>query len=202
MGYDMYLKGQPLPDPEVPEGTPAWEAPRPNYFRLNIFGMSRWTAAMSQLGMLSEGGQPPSFAEAPKGYRDKEWEDMPVWFRDQEEAKLADHDLAGPGIPWWKFSSNDGWHVTAQECRQAVEAFAAHTEGQVKATLLETVDPGPDPERNKARLTGEMVINALGVVGVKMATEDGAEPGIDPEYWAEWIEFLRAGAAHDGFQVY
>lgn len=199
MGFDMYLRNKPLPEPEAPEGTPPWEREQPNYFRLNVWGMSRWVAAMDRLGMVDmDGDRTLGFPEVPAQYRDLDFEDYPPQLQEAIDRNLADHGTAGEGIPWWKFSSNDGWIVTPEECRQALAAFAAHTEGEVRATLLETTDPGPDGVRNKARLTAEMVITALGGLS---ATED-AEEGIDPEYWAQWLEFLRAGAAHDGFEVF
>lgn len=54
-----------------------------------------------------------------------------------EHAKhLGKHDDTVPGIESIKFSSNDGWWVTPEECRTAVAAWSAHP----KERRQETVD--------------------------------------------------------------
>lgn len=88
---------------------------------------------MAQLGMAF-----PSQAPQLPGPEPEPWEEHftpaceprteighAYWLRQQRA--LRDHGGPDeqPGIPIHKFASNDGWQVTAQECRQAVAAHEA-----------------------------------------------------------------------------
>ena len=80
-----------------------------DYFQANISGMGWLSEIMQKIGMLDAKTDMPRF----------EWEN---------EAQGEENIKAGsdsPGIPWWKFSSNDGWHVTEEECREALALYHA-----------------------------------------------------------------------------
>ncbi|MDP8928638.1 MAG: hypothetical protein M3O70_08720 [Actinomycetota bacterium] len=95
MGYDMFLV----------EKTGDTEK---DYFHLNIWGMRQTREAMynDHPGMLDDTPE-PEFT----------WGDA--------EAELSNLRRRGDdtGIAWWKLCSNDGWIVTADECRDAILAY-------------------------------------------------------------------------------
>jgi len=57
----------------------------------------------------------------------------------ENESHLRVHDEAVPGIAINKFDSNDGWHVTKEECASALEMWNAADEGRRNKTLAEIV---------------------------------------------------------------
>lgn len=117
----MYVEGL----PELPDDQPD------AYLRRNIWGMGNFRKALWRCGMVFDGPQP----DFPR--HELDWDD-PAHYDDRgepvsPEAKAhraaVDRTLRthgeghALGIPLWKFSSNDGWHVTAVECAQALEAY-------------------------------------------------------------------------------
>lgn len=124
MGYDMYVR-------PIPHGSrPADYYNSDQYLRRNIFGMHPTVEAMVELGMAfwSEHGPFPEYP----GYEHFDAEDEPVTDEGREYAArvaklLSWHgdDPQAQGIPSHKFTSNDGWHVTKQECEQALAAYDA-----------------------------------------------------------------------------
>jgi hypothetical protein len=163
MGYDMYW----VHDKDDPR----------NYFRLNIFGMSRFADAMYQLGALRDGytDESPSWPDEPEGY----WawkdgcvevgEDQATVYRKVEEqyrAKLT-WSPAGEvtGIPAHKLGTNDGWIVTPEEC------FVA-------ASTIRSADP-------------DRVAQVL--ASCEIARVD---------YWNDWVQWIADASEHGGFEVH
>ncbi|MFD1656964.1 hypothetical protein ACFSL4_01620 [Streptomyces caeni] len=166
MGYDMYIEN-------TPEGEAAPDGDT-SYFRLNIWGMSRYREIMHQLGMVAVDYQQPNFPELPDGI---DWEDVsavrypegqqPVKPEAVTFAKTIDEHLAWHpdppfGIALHKFGSNDGWLVTPQEIAAALEAYRTHSGDEVKVIV-------------------------------------GAE-GLD--YWLKWIAYLERAQHRGGFRVH
>ena len=126
----------------------------PGRFKSNWPGMRRLMRRMAVTGMLITDA-----AEPPAGASIVELSRMPPEERKVAGAWLSYHPEGFAGIPWWKLDSNDYWHVTSEECRQALEAWE-----------LSGMPP------------------------------DEADPWFD-EWWADWLRFIEAGAAVDGFYV-
>ncbi|ASU81537.1 hypothetical protein CDO52_00900 [Nocardiopsis gilva YIM 90087] len=127
-----------------------------SYFRLNIFGMARYAEAMYRLGMLYP-ADPGAFPEAHD--HGTTWEHVDAVqdleggdggrvvsgpaaaaaraYLDQVNAHLAQHPGEAAGIPSFKFSTNDGWHVTPEECRAAVKAARDATPNQLDANFAD-----------------------------------------------------------------
>lgn len=123
MGYDMYVRtenGRVRDDDRY-------------YLRRNIWGGHHFAEALVSLGMgFKATGTQPSWPEP---------DDFGVKYDDEQDAYVGDraaefkaaenavldwhgNDPDRPGIPVHKVcSSNDGWHVTKQECQQAVAAY-------------------------------------------------------------------------------
>lgn len=53
----------------------------------------------------------------------------------EQNAKLAAHDESTPGISYNKLCSNDGWHVTADECSGALKVWNGHPQDVRNAVL-------------------------------------------------------------------
>jgi hypothetical protein len=106
-----------------------------NYFRLNIWGMGRCRDLMEERGMIYYATGPTDWPEYNEPERDPEGEDDRAFYArcevyEEEYAKLTEpirsaHPGGGDTIPSHKFGSNDGWHVTAEECQAALAAEAA-----------------------------------------------------------------------------
>lgn len=138
MGYDLYLKAprQPAPETDWKDEASrkeyyAWQEESHSYLRRNIFGMGPVRDDMERLGM---GFWAEKYVEQPAFPRHDSYgvtyndEDEVVGDRAKEyEKDLADHlSWHGPeipGIPLHKFCSNDGWHVTREECRAALHLY-------------------------------------------------------------------------------
>jgi hypothetical protein len=122
----------------------AADAAERSYFRLNIFGMSRYCGFMDKLGMLS-GEDSPAFPR-PEDHGLTEWpESDSDTLTDAEKAFLAACEAVTDyepqpvtGIPVGKFGSNDGWLVTPAQCTAALESYRKHSGDEVKALT------GPD----------------------------------------------------------
>lgn len=114
-------------------------------YRLNVWGMGVAREVMAKAGMIHNEGEdnaPPwgaggdcSICDEPGEVEGHDWSEC----RLEREPRLSwapEH----PGICAWKLGSNDGWVVTAIECRSAVEAWEAlDTIEQVE--LLTSVKP-------------------------------------------------------------
>lgn len=120
-----------------------------SYFRLNIWGMGAALEYMHRFGMLSEGDHPAWPEHEEFGLSDKEWEAAEEQYYDADEdldavtsangrkfieAHQAVLSASGdtPGIPFWKLCSNDGWHVTPEECQAALDAYEAAGKPEVE----------------------------------------------------------------------
>jgi hypothetical protein len=175
MGYDMYWR--------------KCEDGEDGYFRLNIFGMSRYCDFMAEFGMAFNDAPHPVWpktedygitdedywaVEEPEDYQDRLKTMTPETFAKVAEYQTAMtqvltwHGVADtPGIPLHKFSTNDGWIVLPAECEAAVKAWQAYCNKHGEATALKRVG---EPERQ--------------------------------DYWKQWIAYLSAAAKHDGFEVH
>lgn len=103
MGYDLHVcdpTGEPL----------ATTYEDDLYFRRNIFGMGPLRDALEAMGVgyWPVGGEVPF----PTGGDD---DAIAQWLRDTRDER--------PGIPLHKLCSNDGWWVTAVECRSALDLW-------------------------------------------------------------------------------
>lgn len=161
-----------------------------SYFRLNIFGMSKWRQAMSTLGMAFEAGEVPQYPEPERYglsgdeldeflYGDEDNNPAAVstlnalkrkgaekWTAERDRV-LAWHGPDTPGIPLHKFGSNDGWLVLPAECQAALEVY----QGQLEKL-------------------GEEGLHAM---------LDALE--INRGYWGQWVAYLNGAISHGGFEV-
>lgn len=139
---------------KVTEAYGALSEARTSYFRLNGAGMSCWCDAMSSLAMLTDDEAPPfPLLEA---YGLTEWpEDPSAYAGDERNAvaqKLTDGErrfLAAvravidyepqpiTGIPWEKFSTNDGWLVTPGQIEAALATYRGWDSEGIKVALSE-----------------------------------------------------------------
>lgn len=108
-----------------------------SYYRLNIWGMGTARDLMGAFGMLTF-EEPPEFpasesegyteaADALRGAPDDEaartaLDSIAARLRAAEEAACT-ADPGGPGIPYYKLTSNDGWLVTPREIAAALKAY-------------------------------------------------------------------------------
>ena len=90
----------------------------PGYFTASWPGMRELTRRMAAKGMLVTDATKP-----PTGPPIEELAGMPPEEREVAGAWLRYHPEGSVGIPWWKLHSNDYWHVTSEECRQAMEVW-------------------------------------------------------------------------------
>lgn len=105
MGYDLLVCDR--------TGDPLETTYEDNYYlRRNIFGMGPLRDALERhdIGYWPMGGEKPF----PQGGTD---DDVMEWLRDTRDER--------PGIPLHKLCSNDGWWVTAAECRSALQLWEA-----------------------------------------------------------------------------
>jgi hypothetical protein len=157
-----------------------------SYFRLNIFGMSRYTDAMERVGMVFDDLPYPDFPKlGDYDLTDEQWEAFeypdddakPVEgealaaaekFKAAQDEVLSWHGMADtPGIPAHKFSTNDGWIVLPVECQAAVKAWRAYV--------------------------AEQGDEAKACASLGLADRSN--------YWLKWIAYLEGAARHDGFEV-
>lgn len=121
-----------------------------SYFRANIRGMDWLRGVMVKLGMMHYEGHHPDWAQAKDFGLDYEpdsarqvgdsWVDhreRPDLFSDAELAYFkADDEVRAfapevPGIPAWKFGSNDGWIVGPVEIGGALHNLAQHDQDEI-----------------------------------------------------------------------
>lgn len=100
------------------------QAAHPASFHLNISGMNRYCVAMLDLNMMHISACPVSHDD---------WATLPDYDDNETAYDEACDRLTGqhgasthPGIPDWKFSTNDGWYVTPEEIRAALHAWDTH----------------------------------------------------------------------------
>ena len=163
-----------------------------SYFRLNVWGMSRYENLMTRLGMVftdpserPEWPKPEEYGttyddvdalESPEFYPDKQWNDdalrAAVAYKQAQDEILSWHGVEVPGIPEHKFSSNDGWIVLPAECEAAVRIW-------------------------RQFLADEGEEQTLAVVGEYLGEGDGRA-----DYWFKWIGYLAGAVTHGGFEVH
>lgn len=100
----------------------AMDEARPEYFRLNIWGMGSTREAMIALDMLCD----------PESPSRQDWDEVNARVEalgDDEDSDdiyreiLSNHNGECPGIPWWKLSDNSGWYVLPAEIRAALHIY-------------------------------------------------------------------------------
>lgn len=149
-----------------------------SYFRLNIWGMSRYCEVMDQLGMVVSDYELPPFPHRPDGVTREEidafgdrvpGEGTP--FRPEVAAywkqlleHLSWHIEPAFGIALHKFCTNDGWLVTPEEIAAALESYRVHRAEEVKVIV------GGDAE--------------------------------ELDYWIQWIAYLQRAQHRGGFRVW
>ncbi|WP_102158720.1 hypothetical protein [Zhihengliuella halotolerans] len=100
------------------------DLPDPFYFRLNAGGMGRFVGIMAALGMVHGSSSPVDRSEWPARPDDEDDEEAMAAYRQTRDALTARHTTAEPTIPSHKFGTNDGWIVTPDEIRAALQAWA------------------------------------------------------------------------------
>jgi hypothetical protein len=90
----------------------------PFYFRLNIWGMQKVREELMEAGVVDPDAwysddwpEPPNDEYEEKPGESPEWQ---LYWKEHAEF-VARHPGDQPGIPAYKFGSNDGWHVTSGE---------------------------------------------------------------------------------------
>lgn len=118
---DSFPRDTPEHDAVQPEVDAAYEAmgkAEAYYFRLNIFGMERYRAAMAELGMLDS---------LTRGPRQNDWDQASLGSEARQEKayeKLRTRTAEHPtGLPRYKFGSNDGWLITPEEIKAALARY-------------------------------------------------------------------------------
>lgn len=115
----------------------------PGYFRLNIGGMARYADAMHELGMAHESTSGLDWSESPEFPEDYDDNQASAQAYDQAMDKFtgAHGSPADPTIPLHKFSTNDGWFVTPEEIRAALDEYDTRCSEELSETtrnLIET----------------------------------------------------------------
>lgn len=145
-------------------------------FNVNSAGMSALKGEMLRRGMLSCASEPTvpdrTGAQVPSegGPERRSFEGY------GRQHLCAEAEDAPSGIPVYKLSSNDGWLVTADECRAALR----FTDG---GELTEEKEALRDRYEDFAKVLGLPI------------------EGCRPELFAEWIEFIEAASDEYGFVV-
>lgn len=126
---------------KVNEAFDAMDAADTGYYCLNVWGMRRCRKLMLNFNMVCGGDHPswPKMGEYGITDESAAYDEMYLHREDPDdervspevraylearEAVASHHPEDKTGIPIFKFCSNDGWLVTEDECRQALEAFA------------------------------------------------------------------------------
>lgn len=153
----------------------AMSAADASYFRLNVWGMSRYREFMEQLGMVYSESALPPWPDVPDGlsYEDVEAAEAPadgsnlpvrpeaMAYVKQRDAYVAWHSEPAFGIALHKFGSNDGWLVTPEEIAAALESYRTHAGDEVKVIVNDSLD-----------------------------------------YWLKWIAYLERAQRRGGFHVW
>jgi len=91
-----------------------------DYFRFNISGMYQFAIpAMQRAGMLVNCELAGEWPKPPEDF-DHVHED---WDYDPAYIAYVGQQVEAPGIPIFKFSSNDGWLVQPDECKSALDQY-------------------------------------------------------------------------------
>lgn len=162
-----------------------------HYFRLNIWGMGRCRTAMYEAGMIYNSHtetpwpvySPPTSAEGGAEALRQAEQDYDDAHQKACEPIRAEHPEGGDTIPDHKFGSNDGWHVTEEECAAAVKAWRAYDAARTKA--LPAPDAMPPLEQDGTEADDESPAGTFNAV-----------------WWPEWIAFLDRASRRGGFKVY
>ena len=124
MGYDLYREGA----DNTRDGD--------GYYRLNIWGMSEATEALADIGIVRWADSPPVPMAADYGIEDADWDtdEDDTLSVDQVAYRTAielwrDGTQEAPGIPSYKFGSNDGWLVTPLEIRSGIVVADTNSAG-------------------------------------------------------------------------
>ena len=173
------------------------------YYRLNIWGMGRCRGFMWERGMVHEEGNEPRTWPVPEAYGLEHWPDdeqyddegNPIgpWPEDSPEARFnRDKDAVlayspgVPGIPLWKLGSNDGWLVTEEDCRGALQKLREWAKDVLVALDLDPTDDDAVEQVMLAKPTDR--------------GDDGKTYEI--EWWPSWVEFLRNASVNGGFRTH
>ncbi len=108
MGYDMYVVDKSGNEDK-------------DYFRANIWGMQILRAAMKAVDVLDLETEAPAFVKADGA---EESEDDGEKWQEANAHVLAFSSPEPNKVPIVKFCSNDGWVVTAEECKIIGDALA------------------------------------------------------------------------------
>lgn len=145
-----------------------------DYFRLNIFGGSRYAGYMVDLGMGFDAGNYPEFPDAGQFdlTDDEAYEDVPLADDKSEARKRLEaateevrtwHGPEIPGIPTHKVAgSNDGWHILPAECKAALRIYEALEPARIAEVI----------------------------------------PAEARDYWDQWIDYIRRAIDYNGFRTY
>lgn len=218
-----------------------------DYFRLNIWGMSRYRDTMLITGMGHYSDQPewPDFDGYGFDSREQMWattealqesgdedpltykhgyEDITLTpellekgrkFLEAQDACLSAHPGETPGIPLWKFGSNDGWHVTPVECSSALQIFGewladgcAHDgnrpDWQGALDTFRTADEGRRKTFiSQAFAASHKTDEKVGHVFPGEADErNTATDVLVSDYFLQWLAYLQDGVHYGGFRVH
>jgi hypothetical protein len=169
-----------------------------SYFRLNIWGMGEYCRLMDAFGMATDHGaaHPPwpemdaygidDAAYEAVAYPEDAAEDAPPLddltraaaerFVAAQNAVLIWHEEGSPPvIPGHKFSSNDGWIVTPDECTAAISAWKG-----------ECAEAGAGDEE----------------LGRKVLIDAMDENKMGGDYWLKWVAYIELAAQYGGFEVH
>lgn len=114
----------------------------PGYFRLNIGGMSSYADAMLDLGMAHESRSGIYWSDSPDYPEDEDNETALAAYREAMDKLTGAHGEPAddPTIPLHKFSSNDGWYVTAEEIRAALDAYESRCSEDLSDATVELIE--------------------------------------------------------------
>jgi hypothetical protein len=225
------------------------DAANRSYFRLNIWGMGSYRDVMELIGMGHWSDQ-PAFPEPEEfGFTSREayWAasetvnegggldydhgyegitltqemlDAATKTKATFDAVLAAHPGETPGIPLWKFGSNDGWHVTPVECSSALQIFGEWLiDGYIgpdsfdqKWTWQDALDSFRKAERDErkiiitnAAIRHQMQEVKVGHAPFSQEETDDRQTQFDvlvEDYWLQWLQYLQDGIHAGGFKVH
>jgi hypothetical protein len=154
MGYDMKMVRTPA---SVPAGYQPQYDGQPEYHRFNIHWMPRMRDMMQRAQVLDDCGEPFELLPwwPPDGLtreRADQLEESPDSATAEEKALLAGYEetrervLAEVSseegkVGYWKFCSNDGWHVTPDECRLIADKLSRNLGPDLWADLDIEAEP-------------------------------------------------------------
>ena len=203
--------------------------PDPRYFGLSISGIASVRAAMGAAGMLAS----DMLASGESQIEFPDWRHVPpekldgtpfhpdcyypaevctpeqIAYMDALDGVRRYRPEGNSGIQTWKLRSNDYWIVNADECAEALQAWAS-VEPERRHAIIESVVAEDIAE------SGSGWIEAMG----NICGSDGDDPRdvrLEPlvvtpcgryptvaafvAVWFDWLAFLRLGAEGDGFMV-